>query len=232
MTSTKRIAVLGTSISTLEQAPVNDPSWEIWACSPWMQGRMVPRSEGVGGFDKFFEIHWANQFYDSEREHFLPWLRECGKPVYVFEDLEIPTQIIYPKQRMEEQHGTAFFTSTIAWMLALAIDERPAEIGIWGVDMAGDSEYGGQKYGCLHFMALARLLGINVVIPQASELLKVPAPYPDRYATEAAIEIRNRREAIDSHLAEIQKNLTLYKEAEAYTRGQADLIKTLERILV
>ena len=232
MTSTKKIAVLGTSISTLEQAPVNDPLWEIWACSPWMQGRMAPRSEGVPGFDKFFEIHWGNQFYQSEHDVFLPWLRECGKPVYVFEDLEIPTQVIYPKKRMEDQHGVAFFTSTIAWMLALAIDERPAEIGIWGVDMAGDSEYGGQKFGCLHFIALARLLGINVVIPKASELLKAPAPYPDRYATEAAITIRNTRELIAKQLSEIQSSLTLCKEAEAYARGQADLIKTLERTLV
>jgi hypothetical protein len=232
MTSTKKIAVLGTSISTLEQAPVSDPSWEIWACSPWMQGRMTPRSEGIPGFDKFFEIHWDNQFYDSERETFLPWLRECGKPVYVFEDLEIPTQVIYPKKRMEDQHGRAFFTSTIAWMLALAIDERPAQIGIWGVDMAGDSEYGGQKFGCLHFIALARLLGIEVVIPKASELLKVSAPYPDRYATEAAITLRNQRELIEKQLAEINRNLGLYKDAEAYTRGQLELIKTLERTLV
>lgn len=224
--------MLGTATTTLSQAPVNDTSWEIWACSPWMQGRVLPRSEGVPGFDKFFEIHWDRQLYQSERDVFLPWLRECGKPVYVFEDLKIPTQVIYPKKRLEDQHGTAFFTSQVAWMLALAIDERPAQIGIWGVDMSDDSEYGAQKYGCLHFMALARLLGIDLVLPKESELLKVPAPYPDRYATDTAIALRNERESIEKQRAEVQSNIAMFKEAEAYTRGQADLIKKLERTLV
>ena len=232
MTSTRKVAVLGTATTTLEFAPVNDPSWEIWACSPWMQGKLPPRSDGVPGFDAFFEIHWSNQFYPSERDQFLPWLRSCGKPVYVFDDLDIPSQVFYPKKQLEAQHGTAFFTSTIAWMLALAIDQRPAKIGIWGVDMADDTEYAYQKQGCLHFIALARLLGIDVELPSGSELLKVPAPYPDRYATAAARTLRDKRDQLEAQIKDIQTNLGLYKDAESYVRGQLELLKTLERTLV
>src|SRR5882724_12802375 len=131
MGSTKKIAVLGTATSTLEFAPVNDPSWEIWACSPWMQRKLHPRSDGVGGFDQFFEIHHLAQFAPSEVTEFIPWMGKCGKPVHVFHDLGIPNQVFYPREKIEAQHGPAFLTSTIAWMLALAIDERPAKIGIW-----------------------------------------------------------------------------------------------------
>lgn len=229
-TTPRKVAILGTATTTLEFAPVPDPSWEIWACSPWMQGRLPPRSEGVPGFDRFFEIHWNSQFYQSERDVFLPWLRECGKPVYVFDDLQIPTQVFYPKKQMEDMHTKAFFTSQIAWMLALAIEERPAQIGIWGVEMA--EEYSEQKQGCLHFIALARLLGIDVVLPSGSELSKYPAPYPDRYATETALTLLKKREQIDAQLKDVQTNIALYKDAEAYSRGQLELIKTLERILV
>jgi hypothetical protein len=230
MQSTRKVAVLGTATTTLEFAPVNDPSWEIWACSPWFQGRLPPRSDGVPGFDRFFEIHRENQFYPSEREVFLPWLRECGKPVYVFDDLKISTQVFYPKKEMEAKHGIAFFTSQISWMLALAIEEMPAKIGIWGVDMA--EEYSEQKNGCLHFIALARLLGISIELPSDSELLKVPLPYPDRYATGTATTLLKKREQIEAGLADIRKNIDLYREAEAFNRGQLDMIKTLERILV
>ena len=224
--------MLGTATSTIEQAPINDPSWEIWACSPWMQGKLPPRSKDVPGFDVFFEIHWNNQFYPSERETFLPWLRECGKPVYVFDDLEIPSQVFYPKKRLEEEHGSNFFSSTIAWMLALAIDERPAKIGIWGVDMADETEYAHQKQGCLHFIALARLLGIDVELPSGSELLRIPAAYPDRYATVAAQTLLKKRSELEAQLKDIQSNIALYKDAESYTRGQLELVKTLQRTLV
>jgi hypothetical protein len=228
--ATRKVAVLGTATTTLQFAPVNDPSWEIWACSPWMQGRVPPRSKDTPGFDRFFEIHWKNQFYPSEHETFLPWLRECGKPVYVFEDLGIPTQVMYPKKEMEALHGVAFFTSQIAWMLALAIEERPARIGIWGVDM--EEEYSEQKQGCLHFMALARLLGIDIELPSDSLLAKVPLPYPDRYATKEAMTLLKKREQIEAQLKDIQSNIALYKDAESYSRGQLELVKSLEQILV
>lgn len=195
-----------------------------------MQGRVPPRSEGVPGFDRFFEIHWENQFYQSERDIFLPWLRECGKPVYVFEDLQIPTQVIYPKKQMEDLHTKAFFTSQISWMLALAIEERPATIGIWGVDMA--DEYSEQKQGCLHFIALARLLGINIELPSDSLLLKIPLPYPDRYATKEAMTLLKKREKLEAELKDIQSSIALYKDAESFTRGQLELVKSLEQILV
>ena len=159
---------------------------------------MHPRSEGVSGFDAFFEIHPLSQFHPNEVTDYLPWLKDLKKPVYVFHDLGVESQVLYPKQRLEEQHGSAFLTSTIAWMLALAIDQSPAEIGIWGVDMANDTEYAHQKTGCLHFIALARLANINVVLPSGSELLNVPAVYPDRYATKTALTLTKKIDAANA----------------------------------
>lgn len=235
----KKVAVLGTSTSTLTQAPVNDPEWEIWACSPWMQGRMVPRSEDVAGFDSFFEIHWKDQFHPGEKEHFIPWLAECGKPVWVFDDLGIPTQVMYPREQMLAQHGAAFFTSTIAWMLALAIEQRPPQIGIWGVDMADDTEYSHQKQGCLHFISLARLVGIDVVLPPASELLVVPKPYPDRYRTEQAKTLQRKLDQaladqaiLEDALKQVEKNKHDVDIALAAKRGEIETLRHLQRVLL
>lgn len=235
----RKVAVLGTATTTLEQAPVNDPDWEIWTCSPWMQGRMAPRSETQGGFDRFFEIHFDNQFYPSEREHFVPWLGTCGKPVYVFDDLGLPNQVMYPRAAIERLHGSAFFTSTIAWMLALAIDHGPEAIGIWGVDMADGTEYAYQKQGCLHFIALARLLGIKVVIPAQSELHRVPAPYPDRYATETARVLRGRLDeaeaglkAIDAALGQVEASRLNMRMERHARQAEIETLRALVRVLV
>lgn len=228
----KKIAILGTATTTLECAPVNDPSWEIWACSPWMQGKLHPRSETTGGFDRFFEVHPLSQFAPCEVTDFIPWMAKCGKPVHVFHDLGLPNQVFCEKEKIEAQHGSAFLTSTIAWMLAIAIEERPAQIGIWGVDMADGTEYAYQKQGCLHFIALARLLGIDIVLPSESELRHVPAAYPDRYATDIAIRLTKKIEKTRAELAEIERNLKVFEEARNMKRGELDAFKSMYRTMV
>lgn len=243
----KKVAVLGTATSTLDQAPVLDDSWEVWACSSGMQGKLNPRGDdGAHGFDRFFEIHWREQFCPQEKANFLPWLGQCGKPVYTFDELGLANQVLYPRAAIEAQHGSAFLTSTIAWMLALAIDHRPDAIGIWGVDMADDTEYAHQKAGCLHFIALARLFGINIHIPAASELHRVPAPYPDRYAGETARVLRSHLDQAETDLKDVEAELARLRlarrsieaaEAKLETeRAQilavTETLKTLSRKLV
>jgi len=231
-TSKRKVAVLGTATTSLDQAPVNDPSWEIWGCSPWMQGRLNPRSDDAGGFDRFFEIHAPAQFYPDEKANFIPWLAGCGKPVYVMHDLGLPNQVFYPRAEILAQHGSAFLTSSIAWMLALAIDERPAEIGIWGVDMANDTEYAEQKAGCLHFIALARLLGINIRIPANSELNRVPLPYPERQGTEAALVLRRKLDEAEANLKAVEQNAAIFRDARVKLTAEIELLKTLQRTLL
>jgi hypothetical protein len=45
------------------------------------------------------------------------------------------------------------------------------EIGLWGVDMAAQEEYGDQRLGCQYFVTLAKQKGIKVTVPPESDLL-------------------------------------------------------------
>ena len=46
-------------------------------------------------------------------------------------------------------------------MLAMAIEQKPEAIGIWGVDMSADEEYSHQRPGCHYFIQRAQELGIT-----------------------------------------------------------------------
>jgi hypothetical protein len=77
----------------------------------------------------------------------------------------------YPFDQVAATTG-AYWNSSIAYMLALAIHEGAEEIAIYGVDMKGDDEYGYQKPNMEYLIGLAIGRGIKVTIPDASPLLK------------------------------------------------------------
>lgn len=68
--------------------------------------------------------------------------------------------------------GRNYFTSSIAYMLALAIYEGYEEIGIYGVDLVTDGEYAYQR-PCVEFLCgFAQGKGIKLTIPRQSALLR------------------------------------------------------------
>jgi hypothetical protein len=162
------IALLGTALASRNLAPFNDPEWEIWSCSP---GNMdLPRT------DVFFEIH-SMELIEREPSYppFIEWMKKQKRLILQREDERFPTSEAYPLKDMLERFGPYFFTSSIAYMMAMAIAQSPKRIGIWGVDMSASDEYGYQRAGCHYFIQKAREAGIEVGTPMESELAE-PLP--------------------------------------------------------
>lgn len=116
VTGTRRkIAVAGFASSSREQIPVNDPEWEVWGLNQLY--RHIPRA------DRWFDIHWN---WDKEvvpGTDYRGWLRDCGIPVYMMErQPDLPTSVRFPLERLNERF-TDYYTSTIAFMVALATEE-------------------------------------------------------------------------------------------------------------
>ena len=104
----------------------------------------------------------------------MEWLR--GLPVlYMRDRLGHPNAMAYPDAEMKERFGPFFFTSSIAYVLAYAIAQKPEAIGLWGVHMASREEYEYQRAGCQYFIQRARECGIAIAVPPASRLLEPPA---------------------------------------------------------
>ena len=165
-----KIACLGSAPSSMMLAPVDDPEWEIWACSPpnFQQKRV----------DAWFEVHsLERKFSKPENAPYAEVLKKHQR-VYVTDPKHkeiLPNSLMLPWQELVSQYGPYFFTSSLAWMMAYALMHKPDKIGLFGVDMAAQTEYGYQRAGCQYFIQKAHEMGIDVYCPPQSDV-KVPAP--------------------------------------------------------
>lgn len=188
-----KIAILG-SAGSLPLHP-SDPSWAVWGCSPgvyplttritaWFElHRWEP---GIVG-----KAHTQKQWFSPEYVQWMARLPE-GVPVWMYDTVpEIPNSRRLPINDIIGRFGNYFLTSSISIMLACAIADildaraankaagvstlEPDTIGLWGVDMSANEEYGYQRAGCQHFLLIAADLGIQIYAPPESDLLR-PMP--------------------------------------------------------
>jgi hypothetical protein len=160
-----KVALMGTAPSSMELAPFDDPDWEIWACSP---GCMYnPRA------DVYFDLHRYLPGGVSFPFEYCDFLKNFEGRVWMTQVVEeIPNSEEFPWEELVEKYGPYFFTSSLSWMMAMAIEMGATEIGLWGVDMAAATEYKDQKLGCQYFSTLAVAKGIKVTVPPESDLFR------------------------------------------------------------
>jgi hypothetical protein len=178
----KKIAILGTCPTHWHLAPLNDPGWQIWGLSRLFADPRLTR------WDVWFEIHRLDEIcksweaepaqIEAARRTYFGWLAEQKKPIYVREQTpSIPSGIRYPIEEVLRVFPRGYFTNTVSYMIALAICMKPAEIGVWGVDMAMSDEYAAQRPSVEYFLGVAEGSGIKVTLPQECTLLKTHRLY-------------------------------------------------------
>ena len=163
-----KVAIVGLSASTHDEAPWGDPTWQKWGL-PWDEGYWVR-------MDRMFEMHDMRLLLSEHSKRpkgYLERLKECQP--YMQTDSEYGKR--YPFEEVAQTTGY-YWNSSIAYALAMAIHEGAEEIGLWGVDMKGDDEYGYQKPNVEYLIGLARGKGIEVHVPEKSPLLKFTAQGP------------------------------------------------------
>jgi hypothetical protein len=174
-----KVAIVGFT-GTREQAPYNDPEFEIWTVNNLY--RFVPRQ------DRIFELHTREQIaadltHGVDGKTYVEEMAEMKIPIYMQERYpDIPTSVKYPLGKMIEEFGIersnvnhkpdAYFTNSISFMIALAIYEGFKEIHVYGVDMAIGVEYIEQRPSCEYYLGIARGRGIKLFLPIESDLLK------------------------------------------------------------
>ena len=200
----KTIAILGSHPVTVMQAPFDDPSVYIMACSPHnVEKRTLPR------VDCFCELHdviedptRAFHYLKAVSEMPFVWMRDQralksghfpGARAYPEKELKGTSTIQKVKvprpdggievRQVEVPNNDGLFcpfqfTSSIAYMLAKAIVDCEREgikqIGIWGVMQASETEYVYQRPGIQYFIWEAHKRGITVVANRESCLFDMP----------------------------------------------------------
>ena len=167
-----QVAIVGLAPSTHDQAPFEDPDWEKWG--------FAQDDESYPYLDRVFEIHPLSFIREVKPLLERRLREEIDVPLYMQEAYpEIPNAIAYPVDDVISVVGD-YFNSSIAYMLGLSIllswpcrpwEEQVDRIGIWGVDMDGDDEFGYQRPNTEYLIGFARGMGIDVYVPEGSALL-------------------------------------------------------------
>ena len=171
----KKVAILGYT-PTRAYAPYKDDRFEIWGLNDLYRFKA---EKDIQRWTRWFNFHQdipsptgRTSYHDCLLEY-AKW--DC--PVYLIEkSLIVPNSIKYPLEEISNLYGN-YFTNSISYMIALAIYEGFEEIGVYGVDMATDSEYGQQRPSCEYWLGVAVGKGIKTYVHPVADLLKTRALY-------------------------------------------------------
>ena len=105
---------------------------------------------------------------------------------------DVPASCRFPKEEILDKFRR-YFTNSISWEIALAIYEGFKKIYIYGVDMAQDSEYAFERPSVEYFCGYAEGAGIELVVPEKSDLLKSAWLYPFEDDSPIRTKIETRR---------------------------------------
>jgi len=211
-----KIALIGSAPASVRLAPYHDESWKIWGCSPGVYG-IAPRT------DVWFELHRYEPGQTWFSAEYCLFLQKYKGVVFMAEKrAEIPNSETLPVDGMVEKYGPYFFTSSLAWMMALAIDVGATKIGLWGVDMAANEEYGDQRAGLHYFAMVAASRGIEVGIPPESDLFTPRPLYGISELDHGQIKLTARRRELETRLAEAQQQLSFQQGHVHFLQGALD----------
>lgn len=218
----RRIAIVGTAPSSADEAPYDDKSWEIWS--------LGANQTKIKRFTRWFELHTfhALECADALQPQRVEFFKKIGKDLTIGHENELlPDATMYPKDEIVAKFGN-YFTSSIAWMIALAIHEGAEEIGLWGIDMVGECEYAYQRACCEYLLGIARGKGITVTLSPHSPLLRAERMYAfecTNLAGEIQIRIGELREAQSRAEADYLKGM----RDKAFFEGQLTFAHDMER---
>ncbi len=190
-----KIACLGAAPSSRLLAPFNNPDWEIWVCSP--PNYNLPRA------DAWFELHSIERkFTIAENQPWVHVLQNHPRVYIAAPDARLPNGILYPRDEMVKEFGPYFWSSSLSYMLAMAIMQKPQTIGLWGVDMSAHEEYNFQRPGCHFFIWEAKKRGIEVYAPPQSDILEHHPFYGYKEQTRMWDELKGLRTSLETQKRE------------------------------
>lgn len=199
----RKVAIVGYTMSQ-RQAPWDSPDWYVMGMN-----NMHTMVQGTR-WDGWIDLH-DRRTIEADPVH-LAWLRELHPfPIYMLHPSpEYPSSRPFPAAELVARFGD-YFTNTVAWQVAWAITQVEwatgdgAEIGIYGVDMAQGSEYAAQRPSCEYHIGIARGMGIDVTIPDTSDLLKTAAPYGSNAGQALRAKFEERSRELSERIAGVRR---------------------------
>jgi hypothetical protein len=161
------IYILGRG-QTLGYAPTAKmENMEFWGCNNVFKAREV---------DRLFIMHDIYIVQFLREKDLIKEINEKSFPIYTLGKYDIlKNNVQYPMEEVLKQFGTSYIITNIAYMIALAILQKPKTLRLFGVDMVygTNNEYLYNEKACIEgWLGMAKGKGIEYVIQEGSTLLK------------------------------------------------------------
>lgn len=182
----KEIIILGMGPSR-EDCPFNT---EVWSVNTGYR-----QVANLGGhLEKIFMAHL--QVPDpTDNVHIFNWdemneLAKAGVDIINTHRVKGLNSRMYPLKRISEKFNTNYFSDTIAYMIAYAIDKAtykkdgklklkyPLKLRLYGIDMRTEDEYAKEKGGIEFWIGYGMGLGVEFTLTSYSEVLQTHTRKP------------------------------------------------------
>jgi len=170
----KKLCIIG-SAPSMANAPYEDKSFDVWAISGAVHSESLHGDvELATDENKWNDVHRVDVFFEMHKKEYHPEclakLATCGKPIVMLKrEASIPTSEAYPVEEVAEALGEEF-SSSVAYMFALAIYRGYEEIRFYGIYLMHETEYMSQRPGFKYYLGVARTKGIKVWAEEATRL--------------------------------------------------------------
>lgn len=218
-----KVCIVGFEEGVHQQAPMNDPEWEIWGLNHANLLGFMRDSEGKFRCDRWFDLHQEH----AQSETDLAWTHSCPVPIYLTSlYTQNPMASVYPLERVVQTFqwpfGTRqiYFCSSFAYMLMLAAMEGFKEIRISGVNLNFGRELPIERVNLEYWIGYLRGRGYNITIPEVSKLCRHPYLYGFEYTEE--------KEWVEERMANLIYELLSYPEiVERFKRKMEEQAKAV-----
>ena len=159
----KKLAIVGSHPLTRDNAPYNDPEYEIWLFNEAPQ-----RPEVYKSWDQSFQMHKPDVYTSLDnwvnKDHW-EWLQKDhgDKTIWMMErDERVPNSKKYPLDEVLSLVPYKYLRSTPAMAVALAVYLGYSEISLYGSELSSNTEYGYQAVNYAFWIGFAHGYGVDL----------------------------------------------------------------------
>lgn len=214
------LCIMGTAPSLVE-TPFGDETVEIWGVSTLLNNPQVER------IDVLFEMHperWWRQ------PAVLDYLSEAKQKIYMQDHYdEIPNSVKFPYDEVRKKFyldvmgDNLYVTTTITWMILLAIEQGYTDISLYGIHMAHETEYAYQRSSCSWALGIIHgymLQGLPYKLFIAGgELMKAQYEYGYDEPTKLMEYLNGRVAGLREGIKGAETEITRLRERQLRTEG-------------
>lgn len=210
------VVILG-SADTRDQFDFERTDCDIWVFNEALHAPWCKRADAV--FQMHDPIIFRSSMNRNDPKHY-EWLKSGDTPVVYMQEKypDVPKAEAYPIEEVKARFPRAYFTSSAAYAIVLAIFKGYRHIQIYGIEMATSTEYWHQREGVAYWIGVADGMGIKVEF-FSKTMLQSPM-----YGYEGTMTIPE--EYYQERVQTLQAPYNSYKEE--YEKAKADLHALLD----